>query len=204
MSDSKMFRQKALDAYNTREEFQRAIRIISPKSWIYLIIIFLLFIAGLIWLIFGSVTTLVQAQGIMLTKNNDLEVVAFFNIDVGKKITLGMPATVYPTHINSLEFGGIEAKVNYVSEFPISPQDLRGLLNNQKLVDEFMKNGPVFAVRLELIKSAETQTGYRWTTSSGPGGSITAGSIANVAIATSKERPIKLIIHVARSTADGQ
>jgi hypothetical protein len=198
MKDSSIYRPKAIEAYNSRTEFQRAIRIITPKSWIYLVIIFLFFIAGFIWLIFGNIATLVNGKGIILAKENDLEIVSFFNIDDGKKITVGMSATVYPLQINTLEFGGMKATVTYVSEFPVTAQMLQDELNNQVLVDSFLKEGPVFEVRLTLIHATDTYTGYRWTTSSGPEEKITAGSIVNVGIAASNDRPINIIMNVVK------
>jgi hypothetical protein len=118
MKDPKLFRPKAVESSQAREEFQRAIRILTPKSWIYLVIFILLYGAAFIWLLFGSIATIVQGKGMIYSSNPDSEVVAFLDVDVGKNIRAGMPVTVFPKHISALEFGGIEGRVNFISEFP--------------------------------------------------------------------------------------
>lgn len=72
MKDNKIYRQKVIQSFNERDEFQQAIRIITPKSWIYLIIFFLLFTAGFFWLVFGKISTLVMGQGMIFIKDSEI------------------------------------------------------------------------------------------------------------------------------------
>lgn len=415
MKDNRIYRPKAVESFHSRDEFQQAVRIITPKSWVYLIILFLLFIAGFLWLIFGKITTLVQGQGIIFAKNaeiinvmspisggyikqflvspgekvkkgqviaklvnpniageakelkiyiieqksklnelattakkeidirtkqieesikyteeenvnlqekmnnlgallkthqeafkkgilsrlelanvqiayfdakgqisknqntmvelnqkkndyietwntkirdiqeklaqsefnlqkleenielietvsspvngiiannyakqgdfltekqtlsnimtysDDLEVIAFFNDDISKKIAIGMPAKVFPKHINSMEYGAIIGKVVYVSALPIPPQSLQSLIENQKQVDKIFQNGPVFKVTIELVRSRNTASGYLWTTSDGPTEKLSVGSVVDVGVVIKKERPLGIILNVAQS-----
>lgn len=62
MKESDLYRKQAVESFYEREDFQQNIRIITPKSWIYLII-FLLIVSGALWLIFGQISTLVEGQG---------------------------------------------------------------------------------------------------------------------------------------------
>lgn len=278
MNDDGIYRKKAVESFYDRDEFQQAVRIISPKSWIYLIIFLLLFIGGLIWLAFGKITTLVQGQGMIFAQNaeiielmspisngyvkqllvgsgekvakgqalaelvpskkmeietvrspidgiianievkqgelinekqtlanimtysNDLEVIAFFNEDISKKITVGMPAKIFPKHIDSLEYGAIVGKVISVSVLAISPQSLLSLVENQTLVDKFVRNGPIFKVKIELTRSPNTATGYLWTTSEGPAEKLSVGSIVDVGVVIKTQRPLGVILNLTQST----
>ncbi|KTD11141.1 multidrug resistance protein MdtN [Legionella gratiana] len=136
----------------------------------------------------------------IITHNDDLEVIAFFNADVGKKIAVGMSSKVFPKHVNVLEYGGIVGKVTYVSELPISPQGLTSILENQKMADVFEQNGPVFKVKIKLIHSSDTPTGYRWTTSSGPKEKLTLGTVTKVEIVIKREHPLSIILPILKST----
>ena len=147
----------------------------------------------------GDFITEKQTLSNIMTYSNDLEVIAFFNDDISKTITLGMPAKVFPKHINSLEYGGIIGKVTYISELPIPPQSLQSLLENQKQVDKIFQNGPVFKVKIALSRAPNTPTGYLWTTSSGPAEKISVGSVVEVGIAVKTQRPLGVIFHVAQS-----
>lgn len=72
MSDSKIYRQKALDSFHSRDEFQQGVRLLTPKSWIYLAFFALLFFIGFVWLVFGKIATQIQGQGIIFAKNAEI------------------------------------------------------------------------------------------------------------------------------------
>ncbi|KTD54429.1 multidrug resistance protein MdtN [Legionella sainthelensi] len=136
----------------------------------------------------------------IITHNKDLEVIAFFNADVGKKIVVGMQSKVFPKHVNVLEYGGIVGKVTFVSELPISPEGLESILENQKMAEVFEQNGPVFKVKIELEHSSDTPTGYLWTTSSGPKEKLSIGTVTKVEIVVKKEHPLSIILPILKST----
>lgn len=69
MKDSDLYRKQALDSAQERDEFQHAIRIITPKAWIYLIVFLIIFVGCLLWLILGKISSIVEGQGIILAKN---------------------------------------------------------------------------------------------------------------------------------------
>lgn len=147
----------------------------------------------------GDFLTEKQTLSNIMTYSDELEVIAFFNDDISKKITIGMPAKVFPKHINAMEYGGIIGKVTYISELPIPPQSLQSLIENQKQVDKIFQNGPVFKVVIELVRSPDTATGYLWTTSEGPSEKISVGSVVDVGVVIKKERPLGIIMNVAQS-----
>lgn len=147
----------------------------------------------------GDYLTEKQTLSNIMTYSNNLEVIAFFNDEISKKISIGMPAKIFPKHINSLEYGAILGKVTYVSELPIPPQSLQSLLENQKEVDKFVQHGPVFKVKIALIPSQDNVTGYLWTTSAGPAEKISIGSLVDAGIIIKKEQPLRMIINIAQS-----
>ena len=144
-----------------------------------------------------------QVVSNIITYSDDLEVIAFVNDEIAKKITISMPAKIFPQHINSLEYGGLVGKVIYVSALPIPSESMESLLENKKMVEKIQEKGPVFKIKIELTPSPNAASGYLWTTSAGPQEKITVGSVAEVGIVIKKERPLNVIIHVAQSTTNG-
>lgn len=147
----------------------------------------------------GDFLTEKQTLTNILTHSNDLEVVAFFNADEGKKIKVGMPVKVFPKHINALEYGGIVGRVTYISELPINPPSIESTVENQKLVDKFIQQGPVFKAKISLVHSPNTPSGYLWTTSNGPKENLSVGSVSSVGIIVKKQHPLSIIIPVIES-----
>ncbi|KTD02347.1 coiled-coil protein [Legionella geestiana] len=135
----------------------------------------------------------------IITASNTLEVLAFVPARYGKKLAPGMPAKVFPKHIDALKYGGLMGKVYFVSEMPVSKKSIENHLENPEFVQLFLQQGPVFEVRIKLEKKPANPSGYRWTTSQGPAAKITIGAVADVHIIVKKQTPISVIIPVAKS-----
>jgi HlyD family secretion protein len=64
-----LYRKQAIEAHFSSEHYQSPIRIITPRSWLFLIAIFVIFLGSLFWLFFGTVTTQVTGSGLIFSKN---------------------------------------------------------------------------------------------------------------------------------------
>lgn len=86
------------------------------------------------------------------------------------------------------------------SEFPVTNQGIVSVLQNQALANFFSKDGPPYAVHVDLIKNANTVSGYRWTSNDGPPIKIASGTTLNAEITVLEQRPISLLIPFLRKT----
>jgi HlyD family secretion protein len=136
----------------------------------------------------------------IVTYTNELEAVAFVHAKDGKKIKNGMKAKVFPNHIKAIEYGGLVGHVYFVSELPMSYKSIENLFENKRLIDTFLKKGPVVEVRIKLIKTNTTRSGYVWTTSNGPNEILSIGSLAKIGIVVKSRAPISIIIPVMKNT----
>lgn len=68
---SQLFRKKALKRLASPEQLDQLLQVTTPKSWLALISIFLIFIYLMGWSILGRIPTKIACQGI-LTKGNDI------------------------------------------------------------------------------------------------------------------------------------
>ncbi|MCL9684248.1 NHLP bacteriocin system secretion protein [Legionella maioricensis] len=112
---------------------------------------------------------------------------------MGKIIEPGMMAHVVPNSVKKQVYGSIIGKVAAVSRFPSSQQSMMAVLANEKLVDNFTKDGPQLYIRIDLIE-ADTPSHYKWTTSQGPNMVVTNGTLCTANIITKTQAPITLVI----------
>jgi HlyD family secretion protein len=112
---------------------------------------------------------------------------------MGKIIAPGMMAQVIPSSVKKQEYGSIVGKVAAVSRFPSSQQSMMAVLANEKLVDDFTKDGPQLYIRIDLVE-ADTPSHYKWTTSKGPNMIVTNGTLCTANIITQTQAPITLVI----------
>ncbi|WED44427.1 NHLP bacteriocin system secretion protein [Legionella cardiaca] len=126
-----------------------------------------------------------------------VDAVIYVPAGMGKVILKGMPAQVIPSTIKKQEYGSIVGVVDDVAGFPSSETSMMAVLSNEKLVQDFTKDGPQLYVRISLIK-ANTPSHYKWTTSKGPNMLVTNGTLCKAEIITKTQPPITLLIPVLK------
>jgi len=127
-----------------------------------------------------------------------VQAIVFVATENGKKVLAGMPAEVTPTTVKREEYGFMEGEVESVSDYPISSEALMRILGNEPLAKALGGDGPVTEVRLRLQEDKKTASGYRWSSSSGPPGAVSTGTICVSEIITRHDRPISLVIPYLR------
>lgn len=150
MSEEKpnsLFRKQALERISASQPLYDYIQMPFPLAWGLLILIWLVLLAVTLWLLLGQVGEFVQGRGILIQEQ---QVLAFVPAEQAAAIHTGMSANISPVDLQSLvqKYKGKVTAVDYV---PVSPPNLLKILNNQPLVDYFLKNGPVVAVEIQLI-----------------------------------------------------
>jgi HlyD family secretion protein len=93
----------------------------------------------------------------------------------------------------------MRAKVTSVSEFPSTQQAMLANLGNQDLVNSFTKmiDTPI-ELRVEILASDKTQSGFQWTSPAGPPGAVQAGTLCQAQITVRERPPISLVIPLLR------
>jgi len=126
------------------------------------------------------------------TKN--LEAVLYFPAREGKKIQLGLQAQISPSTVKQEEYGFMQGMVTSVSEFPASRQTMLNTFHNESLVADLSMGGAPIEVHADLIPDPGTQSGYKWSSSSGPALTIETGTLCFSTVMVAEQRPISLII----------
>lgn len=174
---------------NTIEEgLQEATRLLAPVS--------------------GQVTELRALQGALMrdgqavltieNRGTGLTAVAFVGAGSGKRISPGMSVRVAPSTVRREEFGTLVGRVVSVSDFPVSLDAIRILVQNDDLARSFMDRGPPHQVVVALERDGATASGYRWTSTRGVGVVLSSGTTLNADITVELRRPIDMVIPALR------
>ncbi|MEO8189608.1 MAG: NHLP bacteriocin system secretion protein [Acidobacteriota bacterium] len=132
-----------------------------------------------------------------------LETVIYIPAGEGKKVRPGMQVRISPTTVKAEEYGFLVGKVKSVSEFPVTPEGLRKVLRNDKLVETLMgKSAPIEAVAA-LIPDKSTPSGYRWSSSKGPPTQVNSGTLATASVVVESRSPISYVLPVVKRSFGG-
>lgn len=166
------FRKRALEYIITPNALDNLTQITSPMAWVFLIAVWLVIAALVIWLFLGSIVTHVQGKGILLT---DQEAIVYVSALDSQNLKVGMAASVNPSVAKQWGFKRISARVADIESLPATPESIRALLKNEILVDYFLKQGPVILLRIELASP------------------LKAGMLIDAGIVARRQTPLSLI-----------
>ncbi|MCL2055770.1 MAG: NHLP bacteriocin system secretion protein [Oscillospiraceae bacterium] len=125
-------------------------------------------------------------------------VILYVPIEHGKQITVGMEVDIFPTTVNREEHGYIIGRVRAVSVYAVSQERMMSTLQNQQLVQAFGGQSAVIEVEAELLRNAETVSGYEWSTPKGAPFQIAAGTICIGEVRVSSKRPVDMVVPFLR------
>lgn len=131
----------------------------------------------------------------------DLVCVAYFPVRDGKRLRPGMTLQVTPDTVKRERFGAIVGTVVSVSSFPVTREGAALLVGNPSLASLLVGDGPHIEVVAELQRDPSTVSGYRWSSSKGPGVPVTAGTTTSCRAIVEMRAPITYILPFLRAAS---
>jgi biotin carboxyl carrier protein len=96
MTEKEIFRKVSLERLSSPEQLDQTIQIVSPKGWITLLGVGCLLLVVCLWGFFGSISTQVNGQGIIMSEKGAFQIVvrsegiiAKLYVDIGEKVEPG-------------------------------------------------------------------------------------------------------------------
>jgi HlyD family secretion protein len=130
----------------------------------------------------------------------EMEPVVYVNSTTGKQIKPGMEAQVSPSTVKREDYGYMKATIDYVGEYPVTPQAVQSSVANQALAQELIGASAKIEVRAKLTPSRQTTSGYAWSSSGGPSFRIQSGTRVMVSVVVDRRRPITFVLPIIRRT----
>ncbi len=127
---------------------------------------------------------------------NDLEARIYIAPLDGKKVRNNMDVQISPSTAKREEFGVMLGKVRRVAGFPSTAEGMMRSLKNEQLVQQLSNGAAPIEVQSDLIPSASTASGYKWSSPNGLEGRIESGTMCSATITIKEQRPISLVIPI--------
>ncbi len=148
----------------------------------------------------GSRLGAINSQG---TDAKLMSVIYFADKD-GKQVKEGMEVQVTPSLVKRERFGGILGNVQTVTPFPVTVQDMSTMIGNQNLAENLAQslvsgggNAPVQV--FAQLQTADTNSGYKWSSSTGPNIQLSPGTTVQVRVKVGEIAPIAYVIPIFKS-----
>jgi HlyD family secretion protein len=90
----------------------------------------------------------------------------------------------------------LRGTVSSVGHYAATPPDVLAVMANELQVQELLKSGPKFLVRVALLTNSKTPPGFAWSSSPGPPQAIEGGMTSGAAIIVESRRPICRVIPI--------
>lgn len=90
--------------------------------------------------------------------------------------------------------------VETASDYPVTPEGLRRVLRNQRLIEELTGESAPIEVRVTLIEDPETPSGFKWSSSEGPPMKVFSGTICSANVTVETKKPISYVLPLVRKT----
>ncbi len=195
IDDQPIFRKKLLDKLKSPEQLDTLLTVTSPRSWLALLAFVLLLGAVLVWGFVSTIQTTVTGSGVLTTTGgagDTLEAVLYVSLRDGQRIRVGQTLRVAPISFRPEQYGFMLGRVIQVGSAPVTQADMATALGNDALAQSLAAQGLIIEVRGEFV-SAETPSGYLWTTADGPPAAIRGGTPATGQIVVNIQRPYALV-----------
>lgn len=150
----------------------------------------------------GEVISVAAGKGAIVQHGQDVAYIelrsapliaqAFVPTGEGKRVQPGMAATVSPSVAPAASYGMMRAVVRSVSQYSLSPDQIRTFTSNPIFANEVINGPPVLLVTLSLVR-AENGSGFAWTSGNGPSFAIDTGTLGTATITISTSRPIDAV-----------
>ncbi|MEI8394983.1 MAG: NHLP bacteriocin system secretion protein [Rhodospirillaceae bacterium] len=110
----------------------------------------------------------------------------------GKKVKPGMAVLASPSTVKREQYGSILGTVRTVADIPATSEGMMRLLKNRQLVQELSQGGAPIKIEVEL-ESADTPSGFHWSSSRGPELVIDQGTLVSALITIRRVRLITMM-----------
>ncbi len=128
-----------------------------------------------------------------------LEAVIYVPAADGRRVQPRMSAQVMPSTVKREEYGYMQGRVAYVSDYPATVQSMMLLLQNDTLVKELMGVAPPTEIHAALLPD-NNRSGYRWSSPGGPPVVVRSGTLCTAEIVVEEQRPISLVIPILKKS----
>lgn len=111
----------------------------------------------------------------------------------------GAKVLVSPVNVDQNTYGSIVGEIQQISPVAIGPDNATALIGSSALTNSVFTGQQNLFVATIALRSADSPSGYKWTSSNGPSFEIPLTTIANVQVVTHTYKPYQIVLPFLRS-----
>jgi len=186
-----LYRKNQNEFTDRGEDIRKEIRVVPGTFWMILCGSAVIVIAVVLWILTGWTQSTVTVTGVYLPGASDYgEVICFPNVMTGKYIDEGMLCNASLTYYDKSEYGHLKGQVTWTEDTFTSAEELVALVGDKALAESFWKSAPLVCVICALEKDPQSTNGFAWSNPKGGDLELKYGTILQVEIVVSVERPV--------------
>jgi HlyD family secretion protein len=149
----------------------------------------------------GQIVTAGSRLGSINAKGTEAKLMSaiYFADKDGQQVKPGMEVQITPSLVKREQFGGIMGKVSEVTSFPVTEQDMSNIIGNQGLAESLTSGGKAPVQVFAELETANTSSGYKWSSSKGPDLKLSSGTTVQVRVKVGEVVPISYILPIFKS-----
>jgi len=132
-------------------------------------------------------------------EGKELFALVYVPLSAGKQIEVGSTVLIQPSLHVDATYDRLKARVIDVSQTPVTPTALQRSLGNEQLAALVTRNGPAFAVRVELERDPSSHSGYAWTSGQNPDIELSRGTPLSANILVERRSLLSLALPALKS-----
>ena len=135
---------------------------------------------------------------VRITQDRDeLTGLLYIPVEKGKRVEPGMSIQLAPNGVDVSQSGSLLGVVRSVSQYPMTLQGIQQHLGNAQLAQWIVQaqQSSVMEVTFDLVKDADSESGYLWTSQVGEHKPITPGSFCTGSIIIERKPPIEKVFY---------
>lgn len=184
-----LYREAALKKLSSPEDLDRLLQITNVRSWLLLAALGCLLLAALAWGIWGTISTTVAANGVLVQQTADtLEAVTYVTLSDAQQLAPGMIVDLLPFGVQPEVHGTMRGTVRSVTQQAATRSAMIAAIGNNPLIESYISAQQVFAVHIDL--ETHPGGGYQWTISEAPDLILPAQTPVSLSIIVRREAPI--------------
>ncbi|MEC4020813.1 hypothetical protein [Streptomyces sp. H27-D2] len=155
----------------------------------------------------GRVTSLVAKIGAVVTTGADVATVErvddaddpmvamlYVSGSGGSTVPVGAAVDLTVQSVPTQQFGVLRGRVKAVGRVPQNRQQITGFLGDSQLGEQFSAHGKPVAVLVQLDRSADTKSGYTWSSKQGPPYALDSTTSVSGAIHLTAQHPVDWLL----------
>ena len=190
-NESNLFRKSSLERISSPDQLNEYVKVTNPSLIVMLGSVFIILIAGIIWIFSGVIPKTVAISGIVANDlSGDQGVYCFIPLGTSKRLSPGMEVQISPDYADREQYGYIKGTVRSVGSKILTDDYLSSNFAEPQLFAPLISSTEAYGNLVEVKLSMD-----EWSSEEGAKLDITEGTLCSISVIVGGTKPYELIFN---------